>query len=403
MNALPLWSLSADRHELGLLVAVVIGFGFGFVLERAGFGRAQKLAAQFYGYDMTVFKVMFSAIVTAMLGSVVLGGLGVLDYRALVESAASETFLVPMVVGGFALGVGFIVSGYCPGTSYVAAASGKLDGLATVAGVVAGQLAYAGLEHQPWLARFHNAGAMGHLYLYELFHLPAKAGPAIVAVAVTAMAVGCFLGAEKLEAVLRERAPAPATPAGRAGRLVYAGFAACALVGAALLALPSGTAAGVRAAAPIDAGALARRVLDAPWSTRVVDVRAPAACAERRVPGAECVALEKLAELRLADETGSRDLVLVADGDLGAVPASAVAYPGHVYALAGGFAAWRAYALNAPAPPPADASPAELQAWGERAGLASALTGMKSAPPLPMPVAGGGAAHKGKGGGGCGG
>jgi len=51
-------------HELGLVFAVVSGFGFGFVLERAGFGRAQKLVGQFYGYDMSVFKVMFSAVVT---------------------------------------------------------------------------------------------------------------------------------------------------------------------------------------------------------------------------------------------------------------------------------------------------------------------------------------------------
>ena len=56
-------------RELGLVVAVLIGFGFGFVLERAGFGRANKLAGQFYGTDMTVLKVMFSAIVTAMLGT----------------------------------------------------------------------------------------------------------------------------------------------------------------------------------------------------------------------------------------------------------------------------------------------------------------------------------------------
>ena len=34
-----------------------------FLLERAGFGRADKLAAQFYLRDLTVFKVMFSAIV----------------------------------------------------------------------------------------------------------------------------------------------------------------------------------------------------------------------------------------------------------------------------------------------------------------------------------------------------
>jgi Sulphur transport len=401
----PLWSLSADRHELGLVVAVAIGFGFGFVLERAGFGRAQKLAAQFYGYDMTVFKVMFSSIVTAMLGTVILSGLGVLDYRALIDHAASETFLWPMIAGGFALGVGFIVSGYCPGTSYVAAASGKLDGMVTVAGVVAGQLAYAGLEHQPWLARLHTSGAMGHFYLWELLHLPPKVGPAVVAIAVTAMAVGCFIGAEKLEALLAKgHPPAPASPAGRQGRLVFAGMGALALVGIAMAALPTGTAAaGARNPAGIDAAELARRVLDAPWSVRVLDLRAMADCAARRVPGAQCVPREQLGTLRLGDETGAVDLVLVSDGDVTELPRDVAAYPGRVAALAGGWKAWEAYALTPPVAPAPGALPAELETYRLRAGLASALTGMKAAPPPPAPTAAPGGPGKKGGGGGCGG
>ncbi|HEX7625252.1 MAG TPA: YeeE/YedE thiosulfate transporter family protein, partial [Anaeromyxobacteraceae bacterium] len=378
------------------------GFGFGFVLERAGFGRAQKLAAQFYGYDMTVFKVMFSAIVTAMLGTVLLGGLGLLDYRALVQHAASETYLWPMIGGGLALGVGFIVSGYCPGTSYVAAASGKVDGMVTVAGVVLGQLAYTGLEHQPWLARFQMSGALGHVFLYDLLHLPARGGPAIVAIAVTAMAVGCFLGAEKLERLLAARAPSPAAPAGRPGKLVFAGMSAFAVVGLAAVALPVGGAAGSRPLPQLEPAELARRVLDAPWKVRVLDLRPAAACAARRVPGASCVRPEELAALRLADEPGARDLVLVAEGELTEVPPTAVGYPGRVYALADGWKGWEAYALTPPASPPAGAGAAELAAYRERAGLASALTGMKAAPPPPVPAAGAGPRKSG-GGGGCGG
>ena len=70
----PIESLSVEHREVGLVVGTLIGFGFGFTLERAGLGRAQKLAAQFYGTDLTVLKVMFGAIVTAMLGLVVLSG-----------------------------------------------------------------------------------------------------------------------------------------------------------------------------------------------------------------------------------------------------------------------------------------------------------------------------------------
>ena len=398
---LPIWSLSGGQHELGLLVGVAIGFGFGFVLERAGFGRAQKLSAQFDGYDMTVFKVMLTAVVTAMLGTIVLGGLGVLDYRALVEHAASETFLWPMILGGLALGAGFVVSGYCPGTSYVAAASGKVDGMVTVLGVVAGQLAYAGLEHRGWLARFHASGAHGRLFLYDLLHLPARAGAPMVGLAVTAMALGCFIGAEKLESLLAGRAPAPASPGGRAGRLVFGGMTAFAAVALAAAALPIDS--GVRPVAPgrLGAEALARRVLERPWATRVIDVRPAADCAARRVPGAECVALDQLAALGLADESGARDLVLVGEGDLDAVPPAASAYPGHVLALEGGWKAWESYALTPPAPLAPGAAPSELEQYQLRVGLASALAGMKAAPLPPAASAAAPGPRKGGGGGGC--
>lgn len=151
-------SLSDERRALGLGVAVAVGIAFGLVQERTGFGRAQKLVGQFYGGDMTVFKAMFSAIVTAMLGTVVLSGVGLLDLRAV--ELNYPTFLWPTIAGGLLLGVGFIVSGYCSGTSWVAAASGKLDGLVTVLGVALGGLAYAELEPAMRGARPSHGGAL---------------------------------------------------------------------------------------------------------------------------------------------------------------------------------------------------------------------------------------------------
>ncbi|NQV14442.1 sulfurtransferase, partial [bacterium] len=57
--------ISADWN---LLVAFVIGIGFGFVLEQAGFSSSRKLAGVFYGYDTVVLKVFFTGAITAMLG-----------------------------------------------------------------------------------------------------------------------------------------------------------------------------------------------------------------------------------------------------------------------------------------------------------------------------------------------
>jgi hypothetical protein len=401
MSFFPFESLAGAQRELGMVVGVLIGFGFGFTLERAGFGRAQKLVGQFYGYDLTVFKVMFGAIVTAMLGMVVLSGLGLADFRAIAEKAASATYLWPMLVGGLVLGAGFIISGYCPGTSWVAAASGKLDGLVTVLGVIVGQVAYAELLSIPAVARFHASGDLGALFLWDLLKLPNKVGPPVVAIAVTAMAVGCFIGAEKLERLLAARADpaARATAAGRSGRMVFAGLAASALVGLALVALPTGTQA-ARQARPIAALDLARRVLDEPWKVRVVDLRDSKACAERRVPGSECVAPADLGKLGLSYANSARDLVLVGEGDL-AAPKEALAYGGTVLVLQGGWKGWQDFALEPPRPPGPGASAADVDLYRLRSGLQSALTGMKAAPPPPAPAAAPAGPPR-KGGGGCG-
>ncbi len=388
-------------HEGGLVFAVVSGFGFGFVLERAGFGRAQKLVGQFYGYDMSVFKVMFTAVVTAMLVVVVASAAGLTEFKAIADHATSETFLLPFFVGGMLVGMGFVMSGYCPGTSYVAMASGKLDGLVTVAGTIAGQVIWAELEWRPGFARFHDSTRLGNLYLWDLLHLPARPGPVIVAFAVIALAIGGFIGAEKLEKLLASRADplAIAIPGGRPRRFVFAGFVAAALVGLAGLALPAGTQARARGVAAISPADLARRVFDEPWTVRILDLRPAAACAERRVPGAECVPEADLPRLGLAVVSPVKDVVLVGEGELGRAPPAAAAYRGRILVLAGGWNGWQAYALTPASPPPPSAAPAEIAAYRLRAGIQSALTGMKAAPPPPPPEAApaGGSMKKGGG------
>jgi hypothetical protein len=203
------------------------------------------------------------------------------------------------------------------------------------------------------------------------------------------MAVGCFLGAEKLERALAGRADpaARATPAGRPGRLVFAGFAAVVLVGLGGLAIPSGSQAKVREVPSIGQLDLARRVFDEPWRLRVIDLRPREACAARRIPNSECVPAEELGKLGLADAAPSRDVVLVATADLAEIPPAAAAYQGRVYALRGGWAGWEAFALSAPTPPAPGASAPEVERYKLRAGIQAAMTGMKAAPPPPVPTA----------------
>jgi len=187
---LPLISAEAESGGAGLGVALVLGVAFGFALERAGLGSARKLAGQFYGRDLTVLKVMFSAIVTAALGVFWLSRLGFLDAS---QVYVPPTFLLPQAVGGAVFGVGLVAAGLCPGTSCVAVATGRRDGLAVVGGMLLGVLLFAAAF--PLLAGFYGSTPRGTVTLPGLLHL----SPAVATAALVAMALGMFAAAERWE------------------------------------------------------------------------------------------------------------------------------------------------------------------------------------------------------------
>ena len=176
--------------DYSLWLAVAIGIGMGFFLERAGFGSARKLVGQFYLHDMTVFKVMFTAIVTAMTGIFLLSSIGYLDIG---QVAMIGTFVWPQVIGGLILGVGFVVGGYCPGTSAVACATGKLDAMMYAGGILAGMFGFG--ELYPLLQVFLDSSSLGKQTLYGYFNIPYG----VVVLLVIAMAGGGFWGATILE------------------------------------------------------------------------------------------------------------------------------------------------------------------------------------------------------------
>ena len=63
----PVTILSSLPEWADLLFALLIGIGFGFALEQAGFSSSRKLAGMFYGYDTTVIKVFFTAAIVALV------------------------------------------------------------------------------------------------------------------------------------------------------------------------------------------------------------------------------------------------------------------------------------------------------------------------------------------------
>ena len=173
-----------------LPVALVLGVGFGAALERAGLGSARKLAGQFYGRDLTVLKVMFSALVVAMLGVFWLSRWGLLDLDALY---VPPTFVGPQLVGGVLFGAGLIVAGLCPGTACVAAATGRIDGLFVLLGIFAGMIV-VGLTLDRYV-HFFESGAHGAWTLPQWLDLPYG----VVVGAVVVLALVAFAVAERIE------------------------------------------------------------------------------------------------------------------------------------------------------------------------------------------------------------
>jgi uncharacterized membrane protein YedE/YeeE len=166
--------MTAPFAEMGLIgprgalvAAFAVGIAFGACLERSGLGSARKLMGQFDLSDLAVFKVMFSAIVTAMLGLFWLSRLGLLD---LGNVYLPDTFLLPQLLGGALFGAGFALAGLCPGTSCVAAATGRLDGAAVMLGMFAGVLATGAAL--PRLQQLYLATARGGLTLPRLLGIP---------------------------------------------------------------------------------------------------------------------------------------------------------------------------------------------------------------------------------------
>jgi len=192
MTPFPLTLADFLGHWGSYIVYVLIGFGFGFALEVAGFGNSKKLAAQFYLKDLTVLKVMFTAIITAMILIFLATALGLLDYNLI---WVNPTYLWPGIVGGLVMGIGFIVGGFCPGTSLVAAATFKLDGIFFALGTFFGIFLFG--ETVELFDGFWNSSYMGRYTLPELFGLPTG----VVVLGVTVMAVLIFFGAEYLESI----------------------------------------------------------------------------------------------------------------------------------------------------------------------------------------------------------
>jgi uncharacterized membrane protein YedE/YeeE len=186
----PFYKLGLFNYDFSLIVALIIGIGFGFFLERGGLGSSTKLAAQFYFRDLAVFKVMFSAIITAMLGLYWLSWFGFIDLTLVY---VNPTYIFPQLLGGLIFGVGFVTGGLCPGTCLVSTSTGRIDGIFTLLGIFFGIFVFG--ETVTFLYDFLYSSPAGQITIPQLLNFP----HGVVLFIIVVLAITGFAGAEAVE------------------------------------------------------------------------------------------------------------------------------------------------------------------------------------------------------------
>jgi uncharacterized membrane protein YedE/YeeE len=119
------------------VLAALIGFLFGIVLQRSGASDYGKLSGMLRLTDTGLRKLMITAIGVAAIGIYAFAARGISHFTI------KPLKVLAMTVGGIVFGTGFAMNGYCPGTGIVGMMEGKLDALLAVIGGLLGSLVYA--------------------------------------------------------------------------------------------------------------------------------------------------------------------------------------------------------------------------------------------------------------------
>jgi hypothetical protein len=180
-------SIRANKN-VQLSIGLLIGIGFGFLLQKGGLTSYDVIIGQLLFTDFTVLKTMMTAVITGMIGVHLLKSAGLIIFHP------KQGSLGATIIGGLIFGVGFALLGYCPGTVVGAAAQGSFDALfGGIAGITIGAGLFAALY--PRLEKgILKKGYFGELTLPELL----KAGEWTIVVPLCILIMLLFVFLEKL-------------------------------------------------------------------------------------------------------------------------------------------------------------------------------------------------------------
>ena len=122
-----------------LIYGLVTGILFGFLMQKARIVRYEKQVGAMRIMDFTILKFMLSAIIVGMIGIYLFKGLGWVDL------SVKSTSLGSNILGGIIFGIGWSISGYCPGTAAGALGEGRWDALFALIGMLVGAALYSEL------------------------------------------------------------------------------------------------------------------------------------------------------------------------------------------------------------------------------------------------------------------
>lgn len=151
------------NQKIQLLLGFLIGIVFGFLLDKGGATTYAILMQQLLLQNFRVLKLIFTAIVTGMIG-----------VHILVKYNLADLHLKPfrwknIVIGGLLFGVGFALLGYCPGTTTAALGTGSLHALFGVVGILIGAGLFASLY--PTITKLFNEQDSEELTIPQLLNL----------------------------------------------------------------------------------------------------------------------------------------------------------------------------------------------------------------------------------------
>ncbi|MFH1198359.1 MAG: YeeE/YedE thiosulfate transporter family protein [bacterium] len=336
-------------NELNYIVAIFIGIAFGFVLEQAGFSTSKKLVGLFYGYDFTVLRVFFTAGVVAMIGVIALNHFGLLDISLVY---VNPTFLWSAIIGGLIMGLGFVVGGFCPGTSVCAAAIGKIDAMIFIAGSFLGVFIFA--EGYPLFEGLYKASNWGNPRIFETLGM----SQSLFAFLLTAVAVGAFWFITLVENKVNKKP----NPEFSSKPLYYSLTAIAAILALSAFALPDRKEAMLNKVADLefvnsypvntmDVDELAFRLIDDDPSLQIVDLRSQKEFDSLSLPKSTRLNIENFFEkdaFKFLTIKRKKNLFLATDeitAKKAAVLASELGFK-EIYILSGGFDKFQADILN---------------------------------------------------------